>query len=190
MSEESYQHNLRRRVTGEDYATCLLASYDRISRKVGLSPQTYQRYEDLRLKFVDLCGDDANYVPQDLARQWSDLKEDFRRELGVPTPRNIISTHVRSSSDLLSILERTCQGNFRPAVYLDTGGLHAVGVIRVQRGIYRARSTWTPFDDEDNVTVEELASWLNRPLRMRKRPTNSRKTSPRTNFVALPPERR
>jgi hypothetical protein len=87
MSEESYQKNVDRGVTGPESSTCLLASYDRISEKGEIKPQTYERYNALGHKFVEDVGYNATFVNADIAREFTDLKIDFRRQLMVNSPR-------------------------------------------------------------------------------------------------------
>lgn len=188
MSEMSYWQNVDRGVTGPQTATCLLASYDRISEVTGVHPQTYQRYEQLRELYVQTCGDDSNFVTKEVIEQFSDIKIDFRSELGVYTTKNIVGTRVGSVDELSNALGRLAAGGFRSAVYLDTGGLHAVGVVSLGRDYFDVRSTWSPFRDREAVHVEELYSWLDKPVRIRKRQNSGRKTVKQWNIVALPPE--
>jgi hypothetical protein len=84
-------------------------------------------------------------------------------------------------------------GGFRPAVYLDVGGLHAVGVFRVDPSddeYYCVRGTWTPFRTDGPVHVDDIFRYLDRPARQRRKASNTRRTLKEVNVVALPPEPR
>lgn len=186
MSEESYQRNLCRGVTGPSTGTCLLASYDRISQKTGISPETYDDYNKLRKEYVDKVGD-TNFVPNDLRIKYHHLKEKFRRELGVYTTRNIIEARVNSESALENRLADLIIGGFRTAVYLNPGGLHAVGLLKVDRERYEVKSTWSPFEGTI-VSCNDLFGILDRAPRFRKRVNSGRHTIVEPNIVALPSE--
>lgn len=189
MTELSYQHNVQRQVTGDWSATCLLASWDRISQWACVSPQLYEAYNALRWRFVEECGDDALYIPQHLGKDWRALAEQIQVELGAPTPRNVFSVKVDTYAELGDCLNRLMDGGFRTCVYLDTNGLHAVGLIRLDPWNFVARSTWSPFENDNCVGLDEINEYLFRSPRLRKRPDSSRKTYKHVNVVALPPER-
>src|SRR4051812_48444918 len=106
MSEASYQSNVRRGVTGPRTSTCLMAAYDRISLKHGISPATYSAYEDLRMGFVAVVGDGSNYVPREIREQFGRIKIRFRHELGVRTPRNVLEAKVDTVEELDQLLYR------------------------------------------------------------------------------------
>jgi hypothetical protein len=188
MSEESYQKNVDRGVTGPESSTCLLASYDRISEKGEIKPQTYERYNALGHKFVEDVGYNATFVNADIAREFTDLKIDFRRQLMVNSPKNVVEARAENPEELEKKLGQLAQGGFRTSVYLDTGGLHAVGVEQIDIGYYNVKSTWSPFSEGEPVSTEDLFDYLELTPRMRYRPNSSRRTFVAPNIVALPPE--
>lgn len=187
MSEASYRLNARRGVTGPHTSTCLMASYDRISPVTGVRTETYREYEDLRDLYVSTVGDGSNFVTNEVIRKFRELKEVFRAELGVPTPKNIIECRVRTKDELHKRLSNLAIGGYRPAVYLDTGGLHAVGVMQLDDEYYDVRSTWSPFP-EGPVSIDQIYEYLDQAPRIRKRKYSSKKTVVEPNLVALPPE--
>jgi hypothetical protein len=142
----------------------------------------------LRQRYVAEDTDNSLYVPQHLADDWRALSSEVQAELGAPTPRNVPSGRVDTIEQLGGYLNQLMDGGFRTCVYLDTGGLHAVGLIRLNESYFAARSTWTPFEDDDCVSLEEIYAYLDCAARQRKRPHNSRKTYKAINIVALPPE--
>jgi hypothetical protein len=81
MSERSYAENVRKRVTGPSSSTCLMAAYDRITDRLGISTATYVQYERTRREFERVVGDGRNYVPPEIVRSFSDVKQRFRAEL-------------------------------------------------------------------------------------------------------------
>jgi len=187
MSEFSYQKNLQRGVTGD---ACLLASFDRVSEVAEISPQTYERYGNLRHAFVDACPDDnkTNFVPTDIVNEYRDVTKTFYRELGVQTTRNVIYDRVNTVDALDKRLGELASGGFRTCVYLDTGGLHAVGLIPVSEGVYNVRSSWSPFEENEPVTAIDLFDYLDLAPRTRKRDSSSRKTTKTANITGIPPE--
>lgn len=186
MSEFSYQDNLKRGVTGSMTGTCLPAAYDRISPRLGVAPGTYQFYESARRLYVEACGDDPEFVPQEILAMGGRAKALFRRDLGVESNKNIVGYRANTEAELRMTLSRLAIGGFRTSIYLDVGGLHAVGVEPVEGDHYDVKSTWSPFDDE-LVSVSELYTLLERAPRGRKR-QGSHSTYKRYNIVALPPE--
>jgi len=188
MSEASYQLNVQRGVTGPHTATCLMAAYDRISAVTGVHTQTYEQYEALRERYVEATGDNSNFVPQDIVKNFAALKIEFRRQLGVEGTKNIVGLRANSKPELQRALGKLTTGGFRPAVYLDTGGLHAVGVVNRGNDYYDVRSTWSPFPANEPVHLSDLFGMLDLPPRHRKRENSSRKTVQEWNVVALPPE--
>jgi hypothetical protein len=189
MSELSYQQNLRRGVVG---ATCLLASFDRISEIKGITPQTYERYDKLRLGFVDACPDDnmATFVPKDIVSEYREVTKTFYSELGVETPRNVVYDRADSVDGLSKRLGELSTGGFRTCLYLDTDGLHAVGLLPIGNNKYNVRSTWSPFGEDDPVEAGDLFDYLDIAPRIRKRENSSRKTEKTSNITALPAEPR
>jgi len=187
MSEASYQLNVQRGVTGKGSSTCLMASYDRLSPVTGIQTETYERYEELRMLFVQRVGDFAIYTPQDIATQFREQKAEFRRQLGVNTSKNIVETRANTVDELRNRLSKLAVGGYRTAVYLDLGGLHAVGVAALGDDTYSIKSTWSPFDD-DPADVTQLFEYIDLAPRQRKRKISSKRTEPAANIVALPPE--
>lgn len=189
MSEQSYELNVKRGVTGPQTATCLLASYDRITPRSGIQPDTYEQYQDLRRRYVEATHDAPEFVPIDIVRDFTQIKERFRRELGAAGTKNIICVRAKTEDELYRTLGNLSQGGFRPAVYLDTGGLHAVGTIPIDDEHYEIKSTWSPFEDDALVSISEIYEYLDQPPRLRNK-AGGRKTSKEINIVALPPEPR
>lgn len=189
MSEFSYQQNLQRGVVGD---TCLLASFDRISETTGITPQTYERYDRLRLGFVDACPDDntATYVPTDIVTEYRAVTKTFYRELGVETTKNVVYDRVETVDALSKRLGELSTGGFRTCLYLDTGGLHAVGLLPAGKDRYNVRSTWSPFPEDEAVGAADLFDYLDLAPRIRKRENCGRKTEKTTNITALPAEPR
>ena len=189
MSEESYQKNVKRGVVGQ---TCLLASFDRVSNRTGIKPRTYEQYETVRQRFLDVCPEDieANFVPQDIVDAYVAVTKAFYSELGVHTNRNVVYDRVDTADRLHQRLGKLTIGGFRTCLYLDTGGLHAVGLLPIGDDYYNIRSTRSPFGEEEPVDAGELFEWLDSSPRMRVRENSSRKTLKGTNITGLPAEPR
>ena len=190
MSEESYQLNCLRGVTGSSTATCLPASFDRISRTSRVNPDTYAQYNSLRWQFVSEFGDDTKYIPNTFVERKERVMTRLLGELGVHS-RGTYYARVREVADLASRLSKLSHGGFRHVVYLRCGGLHAVGLMPKPGSTdsYIARSTWTPFADNDDVCAEEMINGLDQPPRLR-RGEGSSKTYTLCNLFAIPPEPR
>lgn len=193
MSEQSYWENVEKRVTGPRSANCMMAAYDRISPRLGISTATYVEYERHRREYVRAVTDNGNYVPREFVRKFAELKARARAELGVHTDKNVVKAHVDTRDELHRTLGDMTLGGFRPMVYLDVGGLHGVGVMRADPSddeFYYVRSTWTPFRTDDPVHVDDIYEYLDHPVRQRRRPGTARRSLKEVNIVALPPEPR
>lgn len=191
MSETSYELNLRRGVTGPCTETCFLASFDRISPVTGIKTQTYERYSKLREMYVRATNDNHPiFVPDDIAKEFRQIQSQVKTELGLDPSKDLLGYRANTAEDLRLRLASLAIGGFRTAVYLDTGGLHAVGVVRQanEDDYYAVRSTWSPFVDEDAVHVNEIFEWLDKSPRIRARENSSRRTVKAINIAALPPE--
>jgi hypothetical protein len=189
MSEQSYQLNVKRGVTGPETETCLLAAYDRITSRGEVRPETYQQYQDLRRQYVEATNDAPEFIPIDIIRDFRQIKEQFRRELGVAGTKNIVCVRAKTKDELYHSLGNLSQGGFRPAVYLDTDGLHAVGTISLDDEYYDLRSTVTPFEEDMPVSVGEIYEYLYQFSRIHKK-VGGRRTHKESNIIALPPEPR
>jgi len=187
MSEESYQRNVLRGVTGPETGTCLLASFDRLSPHTAIRPQTYDAYDRLRHAYVEAGCEASGITVSDVSSQMKRLMATAIRELGVPTQKNVVRTRAKNADQLDMKLQKLARGGFRTCVYLDVGGLHAVGVEEVSEGIYDTKSTWTPIRSQ--ATVEDIFAYLDQSPRLRSRP-NAHHTTPIINIFALPPEPR
>jgi len=192
MSEYSYQINVQRGVTGPNSSSCLLASFDRISERAEISPQTYVAYKKLRNAYVEVCPDDnnANYVPTDITEQYRTLTKTFYKELGVATMRNVVHQRADTEEELGRLLGRLSAGGFRLCAYLDTGGLHAVGLTPAGEGLYEVKSTWSPFPEGEPTSVSDIFAYLDRAPRVRKRENCGKKTDKTSNITAIPAEPR
>ena len=188
MSEASYQLNVQRGVTGEWSSNCLVAAYDRTSKVTGVATQTYERFARLSAAFEDQVGIDGNFTPEEMLREFDAVKREFRSQLGVPTGKNIVEARVDTEEGLSDTLARLAIGGYRTAVYLDVGDLHAVGVTPVAQDIYDVKSTWSPFPENEPVTIKDIFGLLDRAPRHRVRATNGKMTVKTVNIVALPPE--
>ena len=188
MSERSYQRNLELQVTGRHTDTCLLAAYDRISKRHEISTETYITYNELAYDQYEASQANPGLINNTLRQRYADMRVRFRKELGVETSKNIVETRVDTPEYLRQALSHLAIGGFRTAVYLELEGLHAVGVIQVDDEHYDIKSTKSPFPDEP-VTVDDIYGKLDRYQRTRRRP-NARKTQKAVNIVALPPEPR
>jgi len=176
MTEASYQQNRRSGAIGRSTAMCYPASFDRISKKGAISAATYQEYDRARIRYTELAEALVNKADEKSAR--IALIRRVWQELLVQTPKNVVEQRVTDEAALARSLTKLLNGGFRPALYLNNdGSLHMVGVLKSAHGVYVVRSNWTPFDDEDQVSAEELFEYLDR-------------TRSRPNVLALPPERR
>ncbi len=187
MSEASYQLNVARSVTGPNTNTCLLAAYDRISTAHDVRPDTYALYNDLWYNFHETV-DDEKYVSPSMISAIAVVTKRYRQDLGVHTSRNVLHHNIETESELRNTLARLAIGGFRTAVFLDVGGLHAVGLLHVGDDEYNVKSTWSPFGTDESVTTRQVYGYLYRGQRDRKRPGNCRKTVKACNLVSLPPE--
>ena len=188
MSEESYQINVRRGVTGPQSATCELAAFDRFTVRGGIQPQTYEQYNDLYYDNLAATGGATDYVPRDIDERHRAIARDVYQQLGVISTRNTIDRRVKTFDEFQDTLDNLATGGFRTAVHLK--GLHSVGVKRIEPGFYDVRSTSSPFPEGEAVAVENLFDHLDLTARMRVRASNSRRTYVEPNIIALPPEQR
>ena len=189
MSEESYRVNVDRGVTGTWSSTCLMAAYDRFSKNSGIRTETYEAYEEARRRFSEGVGDQSNFTPDEYRKRFAEIKQQARADLGVYTPKNVFEARINTIDDLIRTLGKLTLGGFRTALYLDVGGLHAVGVRHLGSDKYDVRSTWTPFEEDEPVPAEMLFANLDLAPRQRKRPNCGKKTLPAFNLIALPPEK-
>lgn len=188
MTEESYWQNVRRGVTGRS-DTCFLASFDRISLRTCVSPQLYEAYAAMAHRFWETRRG-LDYYPMDIVQESRELQQQLWRELGVNTLKNNNGMRANSLQELETMLAKSLSGGFRTIVYIvnTKGNLRCAGLIDAGDGYYAARSTSTPFDNEDRVSVEEIFPLLHQPARVRMRAGG--KTRKDGNIFALAPERK
>ncbi len=197
MTEASYQLNTLRGVTGYGTGTCFAATLDRVSLRAEVKPRTYQQYADLRAYFVEHIGDGAKQVTDDFAAMHRTVHAQLWRDLRV-APRKIAYRRANSPEELEKHLGDLLQGGFRVSVVIKQGA-HAIGLMRTRRaGLYVARSTSLPWDDDD---MSETGVWDSATViaddvwrrlccaRYRRRPNRPRSSYAAANIVALPPER-
>ena len=187
MSEQSYQLNMKRGVTGPRTGTCFPASLDRLSLETEITPQTYVEYDDVRREYAAATRDKPEFIPPEIAKRSREVYERVMADLGVYVKKNVITLRVDTEQQLGEALARLADGGFRTAVTLNTGGLHAVGVNRVDEDLYDVVSTWAPFEKNRPVKVEQIFEYLDRYPRLKVK-AGGRKSFKTTNIFALPPE--
>lgn len=196
MTEASFLFNCERGVTGLGTGTCYPATFDRVSLRAEVRPRTYQEYANLRTYFVEHMGSGAKSVTDDFAVMQRVVHDHLWRDLCV-APNKIVYRRANSAEELEKHLNGLLQGGFRISVVINQGN-HAVGIMRSRRaGLYVARSTSLPWDDDD---MSEFGTWDSATVaaddvwrrlccvRYRRRPKRASSTYAAANIVALPPE--
>ncbi len=188
MSEESYQDNVKRGVTGPETETSFVAAFDRISKRTGVSSRTYQDYRKIS-EWSDEIYEELDHVPAEYMEATCAFWAQLWRELGVNNTKNNNGMRPETLEELDVMLKKLTNGGFRTIVYLSVEYREVcVGLIARGDGYYKARSTWTPFNDEDCVSVAEIFPLLRRLPRARI--GTSGRTLKDVNVFALAPEPR
>jgi hypothetical protein len=186
MSEQSYQENLARGVTGPDTNTCHPAAFDRISLRTGISTHTYETYDRLWTQYSQTGPEE--YFGSPLETQFTDVYHQIDKDLGVYGTKLAISECIVSCRSLGRRLTDLSGRGYRTVVFLeDFGESHAIGLLDNGDGTYETRSTIELFA-EQAVTAEVLFRAMRQTSQLRPRSHVLGRPRVQNNLVAIPPD--
>lgn len=169
MSEESYELNLRRGVTGRRTPTCYPAALEQISEGE-IHPAIYQDYQRLYDTFHN--------------GETGDTMRDMTRRLLLQMGSASLKGFTKAE-ELSRKVSAARQEGRRIIAIIATN--HAIGLKPVESERWLARSTWIPFDPDESLGPDDIFPYLDQPAR-RLEVGNRKLNEKWVNFHTLPPE--